>query len=555
MSSVRDFGGLSGDIGEDDGSALDAPFTRRRLLGAAGGALLGASLLDVAAPMAATRRQLASGATVAIFQEPDTLDPAALSLISTLQVVQSMFDTLIYQVPGRGYYPGLAQSFKVSPDVRVYTFQLRRGVLFHDGTPFNAQAVKFNFDRIVDSKFRSGVSKGNLGPYLKTDVIGPYTVQIVFKEPNASFINEMTHQSYSISSPTAIKKYGNNYGSNPVGTGPFVFKEWKKGNHVTAVRNPNYNWGPSFLGNRGAPQLSQVTFRTLPDHSAQASALQTGEISLAQNLSPQDIAQILQGGKYAKWVSPAFGIPYAMLLNAQKAPTDDIRVRKALNFAADQDAIIKAFYNGVYTPAVSVFDEGTLGFDARTQDLYPHDVGKANQLLDDAGWKRGSSGVRQKDGQDLTVKFLIVSNFGFDNMSQLLQAQFKEVGVASDISTEGFPGVFDSFNKGVQNLASFFYYDVDPFAIHSIFGCAFIGNALNWAHFCDASFDKLAATANALPNARQRTAAYDRAGRYLMDQAVLIPVYNKRGVFVGRSSIKGLVFTVNTAPMFNDVTL
>jgi peptide/nickel transport system substrate-binding protein len=537
------------------GSGHDPTISRRRFVGGAGAAVLGASLVEIGAAQASSRRGLAATATTAIFQEPDTLDPAALALISTAQVIQSLYDPLIYSVPGRGYFPGLATSFKVSSDGRTYTFKLRRGVRFHDGTPFNAQAVKLNFDRIVDTKFRSGVAQGNLGPYQKTVVVDPYTVQIVFKEPNASFVNEMTHQSYSISSPAAIKKYGKDYGTHPVGTGPFVFKEWIKGQHVTMTRNPNYRWGPSFLKNRGAPQLDQVTFRTLPDHSAQANALQTGEITLAQNLNPQDIAQIMAGGKFTKWVSPAFGIPYAMLLNTTKPPTDDIRVRKALNYAADQDAIIKALYNGVYTPAVSVYDEGTPGFDAKTQDLYPHDPDKAGQLLDDAGWKRGSGGTRQKAGQDLTVKIINISNFGFDNISQLLQAQFKAVGVKMDISEEGFPGVFDTYNKGDQNLANFFYYDVDPYCIHSIFGCAFVANGnLNWAHFCSPAFDKLAAQANRLVNAAQRTHAYDRAAHYLMDQAVLIPIYNKRGVFVGRSSIKGLTFTVNTAPMFNDVT-
>src|SRR4051812_25617083 len=425
-------------------------YTRRRLVGAAGGAALAISLGDAALTRGASAAESASStsATTAIFQEPDTLDPAALSLISTAQVVQSMFDPLIYHLPGGGYYPGLAESFKVSPDARVYTFQLRKGVKFHDGTPFNAQAVKANFDRIVNSKFRAGVSKGNLGPYKNTRVLGPYAVQIVFSKPNASFINEMTHQSFSISSPAAFKKYGKDYGNHPVGTGPFVFKEWAKGNHVTATRNADYSWGPKFLKNRRAPHLAQVTFRTLPDHSAQANALQTGEITLAQNLNPQDIQQILGNGKFAKWVSPAFGIPYAMLLNTTKSPTDDIRVRKALNFAADQDAIIKTFYSGIYTPAVSVFDEGTPGYNAKTQDLYPHDPEKAQALLDAAGWKKGSGGKRQKGGNDLTLKMINITDFGFDNASQLLQAQFKDVGVGVDISQEGFPGVFDTYNKG-----------------------------------------------------------------------------------------------------------
>jgi peptide/nickel transport system substrate-binding protein len=395
---------------------------------------------------------------------------------------------------------------------------------------------------------------GNLGPYQATKVINRYKVQISFKKPNAAFENEVTTQPFGISSPTAIRKYGANYGDHPVGTGPFMFKQRLKGQSVDLVRNPKYNWGPAGVGNTGPPKLAGVTFRTLSDNSAQANALQTGELTLAQNLNAPDVQKILAGGKFFRVAQPATGIPYAMLLNTQKAPTDDLKVRQALEYATDQGTIVRTLYGGLVTPATSVFMAGMQGY-SKSQHIYSYDQSKANALLDAAGWAKGSGGIRTKNGNKLSVDIVSITNFGFDGIAQLLQAQFKAVGVQANLSDEGFPGVFQDYNKGIQNLANFFYYDVDPFSLRSIFGCEFVGNGLNWAHFCDKAFDAQVDAANGISNTSARAAAYQKLGQTIMNDAAIIPIYNPNAQFLGPKTLHGLKFTVNTAPLFNNVTM
>jgi peptide/nickel transport system substrate-binding protein len=512
------------------------------------------AMIGVASSQGATHRAAATKTvTLAIFQEPDTLDPAAATLISSYQVLQSIFDPLMYQIGGK-LTPGLATAMTVSKDSRVYTFALRKGVTFHDGTPFNAQAVKVNFDRIVNPKYKAGTSLGNLGPYQGTKVISRYKVQISFKKPNAAFENEVTTQPFGISSPTAIRKYGASYGDHPVGTGPFMFKKRLKGQSVELVRNPKYNWGPAGIGNSGPAKVAGVTFRTLSDNSAQANALQTGEITLAQNLNPPDVQRVLAGGKFFRVAQPATGIPYAMLLNTQKAPTDDLKVRQALEYATDQGTIVRTLFGGLVTPATSVFMAGMQGY-SKSQHVYSYDQSKANALLDAAGWSKGSGGIRTKNGNKLTVDIVSITNFGFDGIAQLLQAQFKAVGVQANLSDEGFPGVFQDYNKGIQNLANFFYYDVDPFSLRSIFGCEFVGIGLNWAHFCDKAFDAKVDAANGISDTKARAAAYQKLGQTIMNDAAIIPIYNPNAQFLGPKTLHGLKFTVNTAPLFNNVTM
>jgi peptide/nickel transport system substrate-binding protein len=513
------------------------------------------AMIGVASSQGATHHAAAKGTvTIAIFQEPDTLDPAAATLISSYQVLQSIFDPLMYQIKGK-LTPGLASKMTVSKDSRVYTFTLRKGVKFQDGTPFNAQAVKFNFDRIVDKNYKAGTSLGNLGPYEATKVISTYKVQIRFKKPNASFENEVTTQPFGISSPTAIRKYGDSYGDHPVGTGPFTFKQRLKGQRVDLVRNAKYKWGPAGIGNAGPAKLAGVTFRTLSDNSAQANALQTGEITIAQNMNPPDIQKVLAGGKFFRIAQPATGIPYAMLLNTQKAPTDDLKVRQALEFATDQGTIVRTLFSGLVTPATSVFMAGMQGY-SKSQHLYSYNPTKANALLDAAGWTGNrSGGIRTKGGNKLSVDIVSITNFGFDGMAQLLQAQFKAVGVQANLSDEGFPGVFQDYNKGIQNVANFFYYDVDAFSLRSIFGCEFVGNGLNWAHYCDKAFDAQVDAANGMSDTKKRTAAYQKLGQKIMSDAAILPLYNPNAQFIGPKTLHGLKFTVNTAPLFNNVTM
>ena len=241
-----------------------AAFGRRAFLGGAvtlgaygavSGALAGCSTSS--APSASATKTLAAG----VFQNPDSLDPGATGLVSVAQMLSTMFDPLMWKFPNDPtYYPGLAKSYTVSSDAKTYTFKLRSGIKFHDGTPFNADAVKATFDHIVNPATKSLSAIGALGPYVETRVIDPYTVQVVFSKPNAAFVNEMTQVTLAISSPTALKKYGSSYDTHPVGTGPFKFQQFVNNEKVVVVRNPDYAWGPAAPGWRqaGAAQPDHV---------------------------------------------------------------------------------------------------------------------------------------------------------------------------------------------------------------------------------------------------------------------------------------------------------
>ncbi|MGH3169318.1 MAG: ABC transporter substrate-binding protein, partial [Trebonia sp.] len=248
---------------------LDKHVSRRGVLqmmgGGAGIALLGGGAASLLSGCGTNSGGGGSGGQLAIglFAEPDSLDPATMHLLPSYQVTSSIYDQLLWRIAGQPpgtFLPGLATSYSVSPDGRSYTFKLRKGVTFHDGTPFNASAVKATFDRIVAPATKSVSAKAVLGPYRSSTVVDDYTVQVSFTTANGGFLNNVASPLLAIVSPTAAAQQGASFGRHPVGSGPFKFSSWITGESIQVVRNEKYTWGPDAAGLKGPARLSQVTY-------------------------------------------------------------------------------------------------------------------------------------------------------------------------------------------------------------------------------------------------------------------------------------------------------
>jgi peptide/nickel transport system substrate-binding protein len=516
--------------------------------GALSGALAGCSTGGTTAP--AGTKALATG----VFQNPDSLDPGQTGLVSVAQMLSAMFDPLIWKFPNDPtYYPGLANSYSVSADAKTYTFKLKTNVKFHDGTPFNAAAVKATLDHIVNPATKSLSAIGALGPYVETKVLDTYTAQVVFSAANAAFVNEMTQLTMGISSPTALAKYGTGYDTHPVGTGPFIFQQFVNNDKVVVTRNPHYAWGPGPLGGAGPALLDQITFRILPDPSSQYDALTTNEIQVGQNLNPGDVTSAVGAGK-KKLTALSSGMPYCIMINAQKAPTDDLAVRQAIEYSINNKAIISTLFQGLYTPADSVLTPVTAGY-AADQALWSYNPAKAGQLLDSAGWKMGSNGVRAKGGQPLSLQFINIANFGFDGISQLMQAQLKAVGIESTITDQAFPSVSTTYNQGKQNLADWFYYDVDPYLFNTVFNSANIKDGFNWEHYANPAINTQIAAANADTDDASRNARYQAIALTLAQSATIIPIYNLESILVTQPNVSGIKFDLTAQPLYHRTTV
>ncbi|MDQ6700979.1 MAG: ABC transporter substrate-binding protein, partial [Acidobacteriota bacterium] len=323
--------------------------SRRKVLrigagGAAGFAVLGPMARGGAFAQSTPLPTPKSGGTlvVGLQSEPsDNIDPAVTPWAVSHNIMMHVYDTLVWQDPADGSFkPGLADSWTAAPDGLSYTFKLKSGVTFHDGTVFDAAAVKWNFDRIADPATKSGFAANLLGPYASSQVVDPQTVTVTFKTAYAPFLDSASQAFLGMVSPAAVKKYGADYGVKAaVGTGPFMFKEWVRADHLSLVKNPNYNWAGGVFLHNGPAYLDGITFRFIQEDATRSGTLQSGETQVIELVPTSDI-QTLKDSGFQIVPGKAPGIPTIVEINTAKAPTDDIAVRKAINLGTDQKTII-----------------------------------------------------------------------------------------------------------------------------------------------------------------------------------------------------------------------
>jgi peptide/nickel transport system substrate-binding protein len=552
-------------------SALDlraSLVSRRQLFGIGGALAAGLGLAPVLAACgtsnsssaAAGSGQAGGTLTMGINAPPDTLDPGATGLALTLMLSMAMFDPLVWWLPdaagsGTTFVPGLAESYTVSPDASVYTFKLKHGVTFHDGTTFDATAVKATYDHIVDPATKSKSGLGALGPYQETKIIDPYTVQIIFSKPNAGFLHQQAAGNFGIASPAALKKYGpTGFGSHPVGTGPFKFVSYATGSQLNLVKNPAYTWGPDALSSK-PPKLDKLIFRIVTDDSGRYSALQSGQLQIALGLPPNDIAAAKKSGQYKQLTVPSIGTPLGMPINVTKAPTNDPLVRQAIMYAVDQDKLVNQVLFGVDTPAHTVLTPITPGYSAASAQLYSYDPDKAKALLDQAGWKVGPGGVRAKNGQKLFLKIILFSDSGLDLPTEFVASELSKIGFTSSTTVQPFTTAQGSFNAGLHNLGAFGYYGTDPYLLNIWVNSDAIKAGFNWSHYANPKVDAMIAQANATADTSARNALYEQVCVTLMKDAMYLPLWDVNEPFTMSPSVAGLHTTLNGYITFHSASV
>jgi peptide/nickel transport system substrate-binding protein len=484
------------------------------------------------------------------WQSPDNLD----SQVTILQVVLAMgsqiHDPLLRQRPGDStIYPGLAESYEVSSDATEYTFFLRKDVKFHDGTPFNAQAVKFSLDRIVDPETRSAAALGAVGPYESSDVIDDYTVKVKFKEPFAGFLNMVCTAYVPILSPTAVKKWGDQYQFHVTGTGPFKLKEYVPDDHVSLVRFEEYNWGPEW-DHEGPAYVESLTYTIIPEDLTRISTLKTGETNIVDSVRSHDIPDIEKDPNLKLAITPVAGAPWILLLNYQKFPTSEKAVRVAVEYAIDRETMCDLLYKGTNEPHYSPIEKNTLGYDPEIDKIYRYDPEKAKQILEEAGWKAGPDGIRVKGGKRLSLNWGIWPGGGMDEPASVVQDQLRQIGMEVVIESADVGTTFGKWNTtDALNIAMPFYVWADPMFMGAWYGSRYIGST-NWAHVKNRDLDRMLSEAEKTPDPKVRAAAYKKAQRWLMEEGVTVPLFGKSLALGLSKKIEGIEYEITGLPLF-----
>lgn len=374
--------------------------------------------------------------------EPASLDPQVSTAANDFRIAVNIYDGLVRNTPGTlEIEPALATDWTISDDGLEYTFNLRQGVSFHDGTPFNAEAVKFNFDRMLDEAHPFA----STGPFPlafffssveSVDVVDDMTVKFTLNEAFAPFMSNLASPTGLIVSPAAVEASVADYGRNPVGTGPFKFEEWQSNTSVVVSRNEDY-WD-------GAPTLEAVIFRPITDANTRVAEMLSGGIDVLLETPPDNVAQF-QGDANFQVVEAVGPHVWYVMLNAKEGPFADVRVRQAVNYAVNKESLVNDVLQG--TAEVSAGPIPPAFNWAYNEEVapYPYDPEMAKQLLAEAG------------AEGATVTFLVTEGGSgmLDPvpMGTAIQADLAAVGLNVEIQTYEWNTFLSEVNPGLEGKA------------------------------------------------------------------------------------------------------
>jgi len=455
--------------------------------------------------------QPANTLVVGLVAEPVALDPAQVTDLNSNRVGRRVVETLVtFAEESTRIVPGLAESWTISKDGLTYTFKLRKGVAFHDGTPFNAQAVKFSIERQINPEHPAAkLGKYPFANYFfgnvkALEVMDEGTVRFVLKEARASFLAVLTAGAASIVSPTAAMKSGLDYAASPVGTGPFKFASWDRGQRVVLEKNPSY-W-------RFPVKVDRVIFRPVTEDQARLTELLTGALDLIVGTPPDFVGQLENHPKVTLQKQVGAHVWYLGFNNAKK-PFDDKRVRQALNYAVNKDAIVRDVLKGTGAVSKGPVLPGTWGDDGGIKP-FPYDPERARKLLAEAGFPNGFS----------TTLWVPESGSGMQSpvaMSTVIQSNLKAVGVNVTLQTMEWGAYLAKLRTKEQDLFALSWMagseDPDLVMYPLLHSSQWTPTGPNRAMYKNPRFDEVLAQARLTTDQAKRAELYREAQRLLHD--------------------------------------
>ncbi|MFJ8039156.1 ABC transporter substrate-binding protein [Kitasatospora sp. NPDC096147] len=503
--------------------------------------------------------------TYATDVEPISFDIHVSQQDVTGAIQRNVFDSLVQQDAKGEFQPWLATTWEAAPDLKSFTFHLREGVKFTDGTPFDAEAVKVNFDRIVAKETKSQYAASLLGPYTGTEVVDPKTVKVNFAEPFAPFLQAASTPYLGFYSPKTIKENGPKLGAGgpaDVGTGPFVFTSYTKGQSAVFSKNPDYNWAPAGAAHQGPAYLDKLTVRFLTEDSVRLGALNSGQVQVADPIPPSGVKTVQADSKLKTVSTDAPGAVYSLVLNTSKAPLDDPRVRKAVQRGIDVETDVKSVYFGVNKRAWSPVAPTTPYYDKSLENSWAYDRALAEKSLDEAGWTaKDADGYRTKDGKRLTIEWpLPPAEFvreQRDTLGQAIQADLKKIGIEVTRPRLDIGTYIAQVYGGKVHIADYSWARFDPDVLRLYFHSSSqpAKGGQNATFYQDAQLDEWTTKGKETFDKTVRQEVYGKTQQRAIELGLIVPLYVRTATVGQSAQVHGLSADPNTWLRFHDAWL
>jgi len=467
--------------------------------------------------------------------EADSLDPNNYQSGGSTMTVFHVFDRLVDMEfePEVRIVPGLATAWEASDDGLVWTFQLRDDVVFHDGTPLDAEAVAYTFGRILDEELglRSfGTFSTAIG---SVEAVGEHEVRFTLNQRYAPFLNLISLPEAGIVSPTAVETFGEEFGFNPVGSGPFRFVSWVRDDRVVLEKNPDY-WGPE-------PRIDRLIIQPVLEPATRVIMLQRGEVDSIAGIPLELLDQLRNTEGIRVLEVPTFRLRL-IGINTLVPPLDDRRVRQALNYAVDMEEINEQLMLGTKVLADSPLPPTDFGYSPTFR--YPYDPDRARELLAEAGYPDG-----------FTINFLILQQTrdpGLQDALQVMRDYWSDVGIETTTTTVEIAAYVDLLDQPPatpEEMAEKALYaqgfnasimDAD-YTLRRSFHCdSWAPTGLNRGFYCNPEVDALIDAAGVSTDAAERLRLYAEAQELLMEDAPWVFKYTEALFFAVRDDVQNI---------------
>ena len=466
---------------------------------------------------------------IAIGAEPESLDPVKMTSAPAATVGEHVVERLIYMEEDGTLTPMLATSWEANADSTVWTFQIRQGVTFHDGAPLNAEAVRQNLARFVDPDVGAAYAF-LLGSVQDIQATGEYTLQLRLAQPFAPILSHLSHSFIGIVSPNQIRDLPpEGTFENPIGTGPYVMERWNRGDSIRLSVNEDY-WGST-------PQIPNLVFNFIPEESARIVALETGEADAIMAVPPQDVARLEADPDIDVVFQTSVRTIYISFNNVRE-PFTDVRVRRALNYAVDKQAIVDSIFEGSGFVADAPIPDAVFGH--TSVGPYQYDPARARELLAEAGYP---------DGFSMTLHHP-TGRYPLDaTVAQAVQSMLADVGVDARLETREWSSYlqftaqppeqaeYDMFMLGWGTVTL----DADYGLYALLHTRQWNPNGNNRGFYSNERVDELLDQARVETNPNQRAPMYHEAVQLIWEDAPWIFLYNAAQINAVRTNVEGLI--------------
>lgn len=476
-------------------------------------------------------------------------------------ILNQITDKLTWQNPKTlQVEPWIAESWSANADKTEYTFKIRPGVTFSDGTPLDANAVAKNFDTygLGNKAHRLPVSEV-INNYDRSEVIDPLTVKFYFKKPSPGFLQGTATIGSGLVSLSTLARNFEELGDarHIIGSGPFTVKDEKPGRELALVARQDYQWGPKSLAQQGPANLDGITYIVTPEDGVRIGALLAGQADFIRQVQAYDEKQATDRG-FKIYAAPTRGVNDSLSFRPDNPLVADLRVRQALLYATDARQVVETLFSANYPQATSVVASTAAGY-VNLSDKLAFDPAKAKQLLDEAGWKPAADGIRVKDGQRLALTvYESLPQPQNKEVLQLVAQQWRQVGVALAVKAgDAGSRTLDSLDPLKTPLTVSEVGRADPDVVKSMFFPANRdallqkgGSSDKVQRFHDDKLNALLTAISAEVEPQKRLQLTGDAQRYLLDNAYVIPIFEEPQVFAGAPWVKGVSFEAVGRPSF-----